>query len=366
MIILLEPVCSAWVHEEVNAGFLKLVCENTDQKVLYVGEKEHLRCVKRIWNSKRVEYKALVKTVPQEEADSYENTFYYLSLFRDVLVRYKPDILFILCGYRPCILAAEIISIFFLKTKINQVIHGMIEEKKGKTKSYARLFANSLYVKNLDFVTYSPYCTDAYWKLKKNKFVFLDHPYIKVKNDTSVLISSDNSDTTRIGIVGACANTKAFKLISMVNRCNLDHAYEFWIISKYGNRFKKLENVKVLELEFDRINKNRMICNMDYLLMPYGSDEYRQSASGVLWDAISNRIPCLMLDCKYFEYYSSYKIGYQAEDLRGLCKIVCEKIQNKKEKDATLFVGIDKIEDERCKTMQDLLGVVYQGRDMRA
>lgn len=355
MIILLEPVCSAWVHEEVNAGFLKLVSENTDQNVLYVGEKEHLRCVKRIWNGKGVEYKALTKTVPQEEADLYKNTFYYLRLLSDILTRNKPDILFILCGYRPCILAAEITSIFFSKTKIKQVIHGMIEEKKGKAESYARLFANSVYCKNLSFVTYSPYCTDDYWKLKKNKFVFLDHPYIKEKNDTSASTFPDNSGTTHIGIVGACANTKAFKLISMVNQCNLDDKYEFWIISKYGNRFKKLENVKVLELEFDRINKNRVIHNMDYLLMPYGRDEYRQSASGVLWDAISNRIPCFMLDCKYFGYYSSYKIGYQARDLNELCRIVCEKIQNKKEKSDVFFVGVDKIEDERCKKIQDLL-----------
>ena len=352
MVILLEPICSAWVHEEVNAGFLKLVSENTKQEVVYIGEKEHLRCVKRIWSDNCVNYMALTKTVPQGDADRYENTIYYFRLLSDVLVRYKPDILFVLCGYRPCILAAEIASALFPKTKIKQVIHGMIEEKKGRAESYARLFANSVFCQNLSFITYSPYCTDDYWKLKKNKFVFLDHTYIK---DKEVSASKSDSNVARIGIVGACANAKAFKLISMVNKRNLDDKYEFWIISKYGEQFKKLGNVKILETEFDRKNKNQMIRNMDYLLLPYGRDEYRQSASGVLWDAISNRIPCFMLDCRYFAYYAPYKIGYRAENLGELCEIICRKIRNKKEKDEALFTDIDKIEDERRKKVKELL-----------
>ena len=93
---------------------------------------------------------------------------------------------------------------------------------------------------------------------------------------------------------------------------------------------------------------------MDYLLLPYGKDEYRLSASGVLWDAVSNRIPCLMLDSKYFEYYSPYRIGYRADSINELCKIICERIQERRRKD-TFFVGMDQIVRENDKIIRHLL-----------
>lgn len=354
MIVLLEPVCTAWIHEEVNAGFLQLIMNNiSDEEVTYIGEKRHIRCIRKIYDNPRVHFIALNKFIDFNVADLYKNIFYYFRLLCSIIIRRKPDKLFVLCGYRPCILAVELTSILFRNVKMNLIVHGMIEEKKGRKESYAKLFKLGSFCKRLHFVSYSPYCTGDYWNTKEDKFVFLHHPYVRSSQQTLISRKSNESKIV-IGIIGACANDKALKLISLVNKNKLNHEYEFWVASKFGRKFKNLENVKILDLEFDRKNIEKIMCSMDYLLLPYGKDEYMLSASGVIWDAVSNRIPCLMLDSKYFEYYMSYKIGYQANSITELCKIICDRIQEGNRED-TFFVGMDQIAQENEKIIKYLL-----------
>lgn len=353
MIILLEPVCSSWIHEEVNAGFLQLVRNNSNDEVLYIGEKEHVCCVRKIYADSQVKYKVIIRQASWQGSDSYENTIYYFILMFSVIMKCKPNILFILCGYRPCILAAEMVSFLFPYIKINFIIHGMIEKYKGNSSSYERLFKIATFCKRLRFVTYNPFCTDNYWGVKRKKFFFLHHPYVK---DRSQAIRKERINTgVTIGIIGACANAKALKLISMVNRCKVEGDYEFLVISRFGNHFRHLKNVKVLDITFDREKKTRLMRNMDYLLLPYDRQEYTLSASGVLWDAISNHVPCLMLDCKYFEYYMPYKIGYRAKNIKELCEIVCEKIQCGREENEKFFMDLEKIEQERNRAIRQML-----------
>lgn len=355
MIVLLEPVCSAWIHEEVNAGFLQLIMNNSsDEEVTYIGGKEHIHCIKKIYDNPQVHFIAVNRFIDFHEADLYKNFWGYFRLLCSVMIRCKPDKLFVLCGYRPTILAVELTSILFRNVKMNLIIHGMIEEKKGHRQSYARLFKLGNFCKRLHFVSYSPYCTGHYWNIKEDKFIFLHHPYVKSSQHT--LTSGKNKGSkVVIGIIGACANDKAIKLISLVNKNKLIDEYEFWVASKFGKKFRNLENVKILDLEFERKNIEKIMCSTDYLLLPYGKDEYMLSASGVVWDAVSNRIPCLMLDSKYFEYYMPYKIGYQADSIKELCEMISERIREGESRKDTFFVGMDQIDGENEKIIKYLL-----------
>lgn len=354
MIILLEPICSSWTHEEVNAGFLQLVRKNSSDEVVYIGEKEHVRCIRNILADSNVDYKVIAGQMPWQDTDSYENTASYFRLLCSIILKYKPSILFVLCGYRPCILAVEMVSFLFPHIKINLTIHGMVEEYKGNGKSYKNLFKLAECFRNLQFVTYSPFCTESYWGLKRKKFFFLHHPYINIENKIFERQGCKKEKIT-IGIIGACANDKALRVIYMVNKCELNQNYEFLVISRFGRYFRHLKNVRVMELEFDRESKNRLMKDMDYLLLPYGRYEYALSASGVLWDAIANQVPCLMLDSKYFEYYMPHTIGYQAKDINELCKVICKIIQLNREKSEIFFTDIGKIEQERDRIMRQML-----------
>lgn len=356
MIILAEPVCCAWVHEEVNTGFLQLIADNSNEEILYFGEKEHIRCVRRIFCCPRIQYVAFTKVLDMDEADSYKNTVFYFRILNHIAVKYKPRKLFVLCGYRPCILASEINAVLHRQIRIYFVLHGMIEEKKGRKESYKRLLKAGGLCKRLCFISYSPYCTGTYWGIRDDKFVFLHHPYAGRKSMEMTEKRKTDSGKIVIGVIGACANDKAVKLITSVNRRQEgEQKYEFWVVSRFGRKFRPLKNVRVFSMKFERKEIERMMREMDYMLLPYGRDEYALSASGVLWDAIANRIPCFLLDSKYFEYYMAYQIGYQAETIEGLCKIICEKAGQKKLDQEAFFVNLDRIVRENNETVRYLL-----------
>lgn len=355
MILLVEPVCSTWVHEEVNAGFLQLITDNSDEEIVYIGEKRHIHCVRKLFGCPKIHYVEVNKVLRMEEADFYKNTAYYFRLMNKIVVKYKPEKMFILCGYRPCILASELNAFLHRKVRIYFVLHGMIEERKGHKESYMRLFRVSKLCKGLCFISYSPYCTGKYWGVHENKFVFLHHPYVRTDRIGMEERRKSDSDKIIIGVIGACANDKAVKLITSMNQRHKDQKYEFWVISRFGKKFKPLDNVRVLSMEFERKEIERMMQNMNYLLLPYGRDEYSLSASGVLWDAIVNKLPCLMLDSKYFEYYMAFKIGYQAETIEQLCRIICEKTGEKKLEQEAFFVNLDKIAHENKEKVKHLL-----------
>lgn len=338
MIILVEPVCQNWIHEEVNAGLLKLVFDSTGKEIMFIAEKKHIECISKIYPNKKIIYKELKVIKSNDEADQYQTIGYYYFLLIGIQKKYRPTNIFITCAYRPCILAAELMAFWNKKARIHVVLHGMVEKNKKNASSYTRLLKFSRFCSNLNFITFSPYCTTEYWGIKSGKIKFLHHPYIKAER-----YAVAKNDKMIIGIIGACANQKALHLIKTINHRNDVNGYEFQVASRFGNRFRGISNVKLIDLSFERKSMERQIQQMDYLLLLYGKGEYEVSASGVFWDAVSNEVPCLVLDCKYFDYYKSYNIGYQAKSISELCNIVTSHImgnmQNKE-----YYVGIDELE----------------------
>lgn len=352
MVVLLEPICSAWIHEDANAGFLQLVKQNCEDEIAFIAEKKHIQCIKKIYLDNDIEFISIKNPVEKSDSDDYIHFLYYFGLLKTVIWNYKPDRLFILCAYRPCILAAELAAIIYRKLEINIILHGMVEVCKGHHGSYRTLFHFSKFCNRLRFITFSPYCTGAYWDVNENKFIFLHLNYLEYK-----LHRKDKQKQIKkvIGIIGACANDNAKKIIQYMNQHDLDANYEFWVASKYGKKFKNLNNVKVLELEFNRRKKMELLQQVDYLLLPYGQDEYALSASGVLWDAIMGQIPCFMLGSHYFKYYMQFKVGYQADNIKDLCKIMMEKIECTEDEKQDLFIGLDKLELQKRMAMKLLL-----------
>jgi len=353
MIVLLEPICSSWIHEEANAGFLQIVDQNCTERIVFIAEKEHVHCIRRIYRNDDIDYVIIKNPVKKDDSDNFVNLFYYVKLLKEVMLKFRPEKLFILCAYRPCILAAEMISILFHKVDINIILHGMVEKYKGHYDSYKSFFYLSEFCKKLRFITYSPFCTGAHWNIDDEKIVFVDQHFIGHRVNKKRIEGSKKKII--IGILGACANEKAKKIIMAVNQHELNVPYEFWVASKYGQKFRHMENVKVLGLEFDRKEKYKLLQQFDYLLLPYDKDEYALSASGVLWDAILNKIPCFMLGSDYCKYYMQYKIGYQADNIKDLCKIIFERLQRAQGDNPVLFVGLDKIDKNRIETMKSLL-----------
>lgn len=350
MIILLEPICYGWIHEEVNAGMLKLIDECTDDNIFYVGEEEQVKCVSKLYKSDKVHYLDYANLLDRSESDCYKNVFYYYKLIKNILVKRKPTKIIILSAYRPCILASIIHATICRKTQFIVVLHAMVEQARGKSNSYKNLFKLSQACNNLQFITFSPYCNNKYWGLKNNKIIFIHHPYIKANIKT-------NHTSHRgkiIGVIGACANPKAKALIARINAMQLEFPYEFHIISRFGDKFRRLANTKIVELPFERCEMESQIQEMDCVLLLYGKNEYTISASGVLWDAISNEVLCFMLNSPYFKYYNEYVSGLVVDNLEEMAEKLSDFICNRnctKERQSDM-INLDKYNH---KTMTQLL-----------
>lgn len=352
MIVLLEPVCHSWMHEEVNAGLLKLVRESCDEDVVYIGEKEHVICVSKLFQDSGVKYQFINDFKIIEDLENYKYVMYYFQMLNKIIHKYKVKNLFVTCAYTPCILATELISRIYSKCNINIILHGMVEKYKGKERTYQKLLLYSRYCSNIKFLSYSPFCTAEYWHIPSDKMCFIHHPYIKAK---ASMKKDNHSEKKIIGIIGACANKNAVRLVNLINHMDLKNDYEFWIASRFVKDFRGLSHVKILNQGFDRKNIEKIMKEIDYLLLPYGKKEYMLSASGVLWDAISNEIPCIMLDSKYFEYYQAYNIGYQAKSISELAEIIRQIITY--DNNSSFFHGLEKLDIHNLETMRKLLNV---------
>lgn len=348
MIVLLEPVCHEWMHEGGNAGLLRQIYETTDEEIMYIAEEKHIECVFKIYPNSNIRYKKLKGIKIGEELHQYHNVWYYYSVLLEIWRKYHPTSIFVTCAYRPGILAAELFSIWNKKAKIHVLLHGMVEKGKTNSDSYPRLLQLSRYCSKLDFMTYSPYCTAEYWNINQNKMIFIHRPCIKADKHK---VEKEGNKTV-IGIIGACANRSALNLIKTINRMGIGQECEFWVASRFGKDFKGIPNVKVY-LSFERKNMEKLIQQMDYMLLPYGKGEYKISASGVLWDAVSNEIPCFLLDSNYFNYYMPYNIGYQAKSIKELCDVIASKISDSEH--MHYFTGIEELEAYNKQILRTML-----------
>ncbi len=350
MIILMEPVYYSWVHEEVNAGMLKLISGLCEEPVLYIGEREHIKCIRRLYGENTC-FAEISRLLPHSEIEALNSVTYYSGLIKGVIRKYNPKHLFILGAFYPCIMAAEIVSLSS-KCKFHVVLHGMVEPDNKKHHLYKMVIGFCRYMPNVDFITYSPHCRADYWKIQRKKMIFIHHPFIKA--DLEKKRKSRDDDTLRIGIIGACANRVSREVVARLNEMNLDSKLEFWVLSKFENRFKNTSNAKLINASFDRGQMQRIMQELDFILIPYGKDEYTMSASGVLWDAVSNEIPCFMLDSKYLTYYNKrYNIGCQAVSISQLCEMVKDKITE--ENEIRLHLDLTELENYNIKKMKDIL-----------
>lgn len=353
LIVLLEPVYYAWVHEEVNAGMLKLISDAGRQKVLYIGEREHIQCIHELY-ANNVCFAEITKLLPHNYISEMSSVSYYAGLIKSVIKRYKPKHLFILGAFYPCILAAEFLSVFHPDCCFHVTLHGMVEPGNDLHDLYKKLIGFCRFLPNLDFITYSPYCSADYWKIQEEKMNFIHHPFIKVKYDRSK--GKMDGDILRIGIIGACSNTAARKVVAGLNGMELEKKLEFWVFSKFGNRFRNTPNARLIDAEFDRSQMQEALRELDYILIPYGKEEYTMSASGVLWDAVSNEVPCLMLGSRYLAYYNRYHIGYQAETISELCRMVKDKAAKKEF--GPMDIKLSELEEYNLKKMRGILRYV--------
>lgn len=357
MIMLIEPICKKWEHEEFNAGLLRLVdcTAKGDEKIVYYGVDDQIRAVSEIYNSDRIKFKSIHKIPSSKVADCKSSFPVYVKILDRAVLECRPKTVIITAGTRPCMMAASILAKMNPKINFFMALHGIFDPKLGKIDSCIRIMKKSLKNENMKWIVYS-YYAEHYLKDNGIKRVFFLHlPY-----------ASDNINNRRnalhpkrkyqIGIIGSCANDNAFRLVEAVGRTEgIADKFEFWILSWKSKNFRGCKNVKILQPQFTRKDKEKCIRQTDYLLLPYGKTEYQTATSGVLFDAIANRVPCLAYDSPCLSYYQErYNVGIQKKSLNEMLEAL-KAIAEDKTTEEKYFINIEEIEKENRKVIKEIL-----------
>lgn len=351
MIVLIEPVCKGWEHENVNAGLLKLISKASKESVIYFGEAGQIKAVSALYRSSRVKFIELKHMPSRELQDMKKSIYNYFKMIEMVIVKTKPRTVIITAAYRPCITAVKILAKINKNIQFKIVLHGMIEEKAGYQKEYDKIICEN--IENVTYLSYSFYCKDRYKNMGVKNIEFLHLSYIG--NNDEMLRKKVDGSNIKIGIIGACANKNAIRFVKAVSKDReLSNKVRFYILSGNADQFQN-KNCVVVSKAFERKDMEKLLCGMDFLLVPYGRGEYKVSTSGVIWDGISNRVPLLMYDSLCLQYYHSrVHLGYLCSSLKEL-KLILKQISSGEMPDDDFFVNLDILEKENMETMKRLL-----------
>lgn len=139
------------------------------------------------------------------------------------------------------------------------------------------------------------------------KITFINHPCL----ESSHLHKYRAESRIIIGIYGQAVNDNALSIIKIYNEAYDNGNIEFRIKDSTNRPILPIKNVKPL-FKNDYVTNGELektIAELDYILIPYNRKQYMVSASGIFFDAVSQRIPLITLDSPFFKYYFSYDIG---------------------------------------------------------
>lgn len=337
MIVFIEPQCKDWEHNRVNSELIRQfnAAFPNDELKLYADEK-HNKNISALLSqySIQIEYENIeifdYHGKNEEKVDDYE------AMIEAVLDRCKniQKIVFLSCN-KGILLALGRVARRFPIVSFICVFHSAMEEvciesRKKTIKQFVyevlwtvvnmkripeeekcismRECIDSCNVENCRFVIYSPCFREVLSKYLSesilNKIYFLHHPFY----DSCIENSVKSDERTIIGLYGQALNDNARKLIKLFNKKFDNSKVLFKVKTKQSDPIFEEKNVERL-FEMDYVSNEELeeaISKFDYILIPYDSNQYRVTASGIFCDAVSQGVPAMTLSSPYFKYYDKY------------------------------------------------------------
>lgn len=349
MILLVEIQCKDWEHTSVNAGMIRLLRKAfPDEKIIFYAEEKHINCVREITNQCQIEFETKCFKFVDWRKESVEKTKEYQKLLETIvagevevgrmmilscnkgimlainqLARKYPTINFYLVLHSALEDVFHKISLFdYCYQKFYHLLH---EKRWYKTISMKNCM-NSCNMPNCHFIIYSPCYKEALQGIIKrnivDKIIFIHHPYYDYKGFHEKICSKK----INIGIYGQAVNEDAYRIVECYNEKYDNGRICFKIVAREDNPILSLKNTNRL-FESNYVSGEELrkaIQNMDYILIPYNKNQYRVTASGIFWDAVSQEIPLLMLDSPYFNYYAERKVGIIEESIDDMALCISQ------------------------------------------
>lgn len=383
MIILFEPQCRGYSHEQFNAGFLfGYILANPNENIVFCAEKGHIKCIQNIFISANLSLKGIqfVDTeIPESNALSKVKTILvYYRLFNKLLHYASKNncnkIVFLsIYSYNLIPLKFLLLSKNYKIIEFNIAMHGTLEFIKKKNISllynslkkvknrlnktfgitnkktnysptnkflYEKLFKTSLQLFGNKNINYLVFRNDSLAKLKtyipkiQQNFKCIDLPYIFKQCTYSI-----ESPLPNIKIFGTLGQGDLRAVYELVKRLNLNkikvNDYEIRIIG--GAKTQNLVDYSQIKIIGNNIKLTREkieeeIKYVQYLLFFYSEDSYELTTSGSFLDAIAYCKPIIFLKNPCLDYYyQNYNFGYRCENTNEIVNTLENIIRDKEE-----------------------------------
>lgn len=393
MIIIIEPQCRGFAHEQFNAAFLygySLAYPN--DKIFFFAEKEHIKCVKSVLTTAnllliKIEYKEI--NIPESKSLSkmYVMFSYYKlinELFDFVLKNNSSKMVFL------SIYSFNLIPLKYLlkyryrqNVKIHIAMHGTLEFIKRKNSFdffekikrdimrmfyikinnkkhirkniylYEKIFKKALLLFSNENITYFVFREDSLKKIEKylpdnvKYFKSIDLPYINKAINNKKEISENK---TIFATVGQGNLSAVQELVSKLN-IKKDLNYEVHIIGGNDQTKSNFQQIKIIGVsgKISRKEIDQEMINVKYLLFFYDEDTYELTTSGAFFDAIAYSKPMIFLKNQCFDYYyNKYKYGYRCNDLNEFNLVIQKILSCENNKD------LDKINSDIKQMKKDI------------
>jgi hypothetical protein len=375
MIIIFEPQCRGFAHEQFNAGFLYgYLLAYPQERIVFWGEKEHIKCLQAVFSSANVAFDQVefveVEIPEPNQLSRISVIFEYSRLFEELFLyasRNNCNKIVLLSIYSYNLLPLKYLSKWRYKNffQFHIMMHGTLEFVKRNNFSipfanyflklfkligrlfklpnvkfelkptnkylYEKLFKTSLRFLGNENIAYFVFREDSLKSVGKYLpeihpyFKSIDLPYIfKDAPEEHNVASSSKKVFATIGQGDLLAIQKIVRKLNSGANMNVNN-YEIRIVGprKMGQEYlepiKYIGNGQVLL----RAEIEEQIKDVQYVLFFYGPDSYELTTSGSFFDAIAYCKPMIFLSNRCFDYYyENYKFGFRCKNLDEMVAVM--------------------------------------------
>ena len=367
MIIVYEPECRGFAHEQVNAAIIKSLLE-IYSSVVFFADKDHADSVISIINSKNITQKLTVieTSIPKRGSIFLKQLFLHNRIIKSIYsYAIKNDIkdIIYLSVNEVNLITFKLFARIYRKINVQIFVHGILEALTSNSinifdyKVLFKLFFKLKRPANLNYTVFSPHIIE---NIEKNYKSLADqissvyHPYIyKEREINSELNPLDNKHLeTKFAVIGAFHMFKgADNIIEIANKIATKNCSAKIDVIGY-NQLEEICPPNIISQNSSRRLTTKEMHDLsektDYFIFAYPENMYNYMASGALFDAFYYSKPIIALKHPMFEYYFKKlgNIGYLCDNLDDMENRIIELYNHHDKHYSTQVENIIKIKND--------------------
>jgi hypothetical protein len=331
LIVVCEPQCKGFAHEQVNAGFLAGYLTGYPQdKIEYFAEAGHAACVGALLAEAGVDASRLsVQPIEPPAADSLREALpAYFRLFRRILrfcLKHGVSRLVLLSAHSYNLIPLKLLRIRRPELRVHIVVHGALEGiRRTSRRLYDRLFRPALALGGNRGVRYIVLSGSVlansrkYLGASRRSFVAVDHPYL-FRPIPSTVPAAARDENLVLATLGKGNARMAEELAELLAGDGLGDRFSIRMIG--GMHRRPVAGPKQIEYpvtarRYARREMDELVSDVRFVLFLYAPRSYELTVSGAFFDALSYGKPMVFLSNRCMDpYFEEYRFGIQCEAL---------------------------------------------------